>query len=320
MYETVTTVALTTGSNGKKGCTSKCKGCYLGVYSSQKPMYQGNIKQIYELVDLLPNLNLVIIMGNPDPSVDTTFCNDTARYLQSRGIEVIFNTSGFGGLATTKKLLQELDPKMVRHMDYSVDSLDSNISKQLKGVEIPLSGIVEALEYCNSLGIPTRIKPTIWPVNKGEDWLAFKKFFIGHNVSKISFHFGSIEGVNANIMHVGEKDMIKIRNEIMHYKIGTIPYLLLNDCEYQEYIDNFTPYCQRATRPLIVYLESDGIKVTSSCQVSSCMSPSDHIFDINKKNISPLDKKDACPIAYKSLGYESKTLHHVCRFYKYKPV
>lgn len=44
MYETVTTVALTTGSNGKKGCTSKCKGCYLGVYSSQKAYVSGEHK------------------------------------------------------------------------------------------------------------------------------------------------------------------------------------------------------------------------------------------------------------------------------------
>jgi hypothetical protein len=52
LLDNVHMIALYTGSYGRKGCTAKCPGCYMGKYGSNKPMYQGNIEQVYELLSM----------------------------------------------------------------------------------------------------------------------------------------------------------------------------------------------------------------------------------------------------------------------------
>ena len=87
-------VALYTGNKGYKFCTCKCPCC------SQKNVggnYQGTIEQVNTLLDIFTGLTHLYLFGNPDPTVDTEFCNEAAHVAIKRGKNVSFSTSGVGG-------------------------------------------------------------------------------------------------------------------------------------------------------------------------------------------------------------------------------
>jgi pyruvate-formate lyase-activating enzyme len=312
----VTVIVLYTGSNGKKGCTCKCLGCYMGSYSSSKPMYQGKIEQIHDAIKILPNLKTAIIFGNPDISVDASFCNEVAKFFSSRGIEMIFSTSGIGGANVIKNVLTGVNLKLVLHVDFSVDSLNDEISSTLKGVDFSLKKVVEGIKYCDNIGIPTRIKPTIWTQNANENWLEFKEYFDQFNVSKIEFHFGSVEGCDNIISSIPETQVVELRNKIS--EIGKVPYHLATDEEYLHYSASYTPRCSKDNGVLYLYLEEDGVKAASSCAILTAVYPK-CIVPLKDYQFISQGKILYCPVSDKVLGFKCKHLHPICSYWKLFP-
>ena len=309
----VETIILYTGSNGKKGCTCKCLGCYMGSYSKGKSMYQGNMTQISELVEMLPNLKKVLLFGNPDISVDPEFCNEVAKYLQLHNLRLYFWTSGIGGAEIIDKVLEGIDPMNVGKIGFSVDTLDNYKLSVLKGTKFSMEKLIEGIEFCNKKGIHTIIMPTIWSLNADEDWGAFKNFFEKYNVSEISGHFGSVESAEECLAHVPEDMVIKIRNEFK--KIGTIPYCLVTDSEYLEYKSSFKSKCSDGAGVIHVYLEKDGIKASVSCSVLTTIYP-EYIVDIKNLKLPIFSEWESCPIIEKAVGYTCKELRPICRYHK----
>lgn len=77
--EKVTDLTLYTGTYGKEKCSCNCIGCTQDGYIKGKKPYQGTIEQIKEIIKKLPNLENAYLLGNPDVSVDTEFCNKAAK-------------------------------------------------------------------------------------------------------------------------------------------------------------------------------------------------------------------------------------------------
>lgn len=87
-------VALYTGNKGYKFCTCKCPCC------SQKNVggnYQGTIEQVNTLLDIFTGLTHLYLFGNPDPTVDTEFCNEAAHVAIKRGKMYLFQLLVLGG-------------------------------------------------------------------------------------------------------------------------------------------------------------------------------------------------------------------------------
>lgn len=314
----VHTITLYTGSNGRKGCTCKCLGCYMGKYGSSKPMYQGTMEQIYKLSSILPNLKKVVIFGNPDVSVDSKFCNQVARYFQSQNPKMQFQfwTSGIGGEKTIRTLVDGINIENIERIGFSVDSIDDKKLSEIKGVNIKLERILEGIKYCQAHGIPDGVILSIWKNNINEDIIKYREFFKSYGVSKFNFHFGSIEGAEERMKHVSEKELFEIRNK---YSDIRIPYVLANDEEYQEYLNEKDDYpwifCTNNPHEITVILEKDGIKASVNCPIMMNAYP-ELITDIEKLSLPLNVDSKTCPVSEYATGYKPENSHAICRYFK----
>ena len=75
LLEKVEELTLYTGTYGRRRCTCSCIGCTQESYGRRHKDYQGTLEKINVIVKKLPNLKNAYILGNPDVSVDTEFCN-----------------------------------------------------------------------------------------------------------------------------------------------------------------------------------------------------------------------------------------------------
>jgi len=108
--------------------------------------YQGSIEQVRTVIEKLPNLKNAYILGNPDISVDTGFCNVASKEFIKNGKKVMYSTSGYNGKEIIKKLTNGINPDNIEYVSYSVDTLDSNKLKFLKGnPRITLEEIEDAI-------------------------------------------------------------------------------------------------------------------------------------------------------------------------------
>ena len=124
----------------------------LDVHKKVMEEYQGNLEQIQKIIEKLPNLEEAYILGNPDVSVDTEFCNLAAKEFIKRGKKVMFSTSGYNGVKVIKKLIQEIDPNNIKYISYSIDSLDNEKLQFLKGTnKIDIKEIDKAIYYCKEM-------------------------------------------------------------------------------------------------------------------------------------------------------------------------
>lgn len=320
LLESINKIILYTGSYGKKGCTCNCGGCYLEKYGDSKPMYQGNMEQVYELLSALPNLKKANVFGNPDISVDPVFCNMVSRLLQDRGIQMAFFTSGIGGAVAIKMLLDGISLSNVKGITFSVDSLDEDMLSKIRGVKIKLQTIIDGIKYCRDLNIPFAMSLTIWPENINEDWLAYENFFKSLGAAKIVAHYGSIEGTAKSVSHIPEEKVLEVRNK---YKNSSIvwPICLATDDEYKKYISDYVNKgrlkCQDGSL-MYAYLEEDGVKATIFCPIFTTVYPNyfAKLSDMKGLKIPLLEDMSKCPVAEQGLGYKSKLAHPICRFYK----
>ena len=310
--------SLFTGTYGRKRCTAKCLGCYIGESETYDSKYQGNIAQVHELMSLLPNLEEVVIMGNPDPTVDPDFCNEAAKLFQSKGIRTIFFTNGVGGIEMAKKLTKGLDPTLIRGFAFSVHSLDEEKDSKMKGIKVPLDGIFQSMKYLKGLNINVLASFTIWPINMNDDWTEYFNFFESRGVL-IGNGFGSVEAANGRIEHVPKEKILEIRKRHSGARLSTI---LANEEEYQEYLSTFVAEqkfkCTNLKRVDVCFTEKE-IKATYSCSLVGTVYPK-YFKNIRDYNINEFHENTLetghCPVHKQALGFEIEGLHPVCRFYK----
>ena len=125
LLDDVEELTLYTGTYGRKRCTCSCIGCTQESYGKKHKDYQGNIKQIKTIIEKLPNLKNAYILGNPDVSVDTKFCNEAAKEFIKSGKKVMFSTSGYNGEKVIKIITEGIDAKDINYISYSVDTINN---------------------------------------------------------------------------------------------------------------------------------------------------------------------------------------------------
>jgi len=312
---------LFTGTNGRRGCTGNCAGCYVGTIEEDHPMYQGNIEQTKELLELLPNLKRVLIFGNPDPSVDPEFCNETAKLLQNKGIQVLFISNGVGGVETVKKVIDGLDTSLIFEFGFSIDTLDEKKNSAMRGVKLSLENTLYSMEYLKGLGVKTKTSFTIWPANMDENWSEYVKYFESRGIN-VDHGFGCIQASQGRVHHVPEEKILEIRKAYTDMKLATI---LANDKEYETYMSGYVANNKlkcTTLKNITAYFTNGGIKATYLCTILSTIYPKYLVNIRDLHSIIPSEfhedtiKTGYCPASKQALGFESASLHPVCRYYK----
>lgn len=335
-------LTLYTGSNGKKGCNCNCVGCSQEKYGLSTPYYQGTPQDVIELLELLPNLQDCIILGNPDPSVDPEFCNWVIKYMINKGIRVRLSSSGINALEVAKILFKDVDVNFVDYINYSVDTVNEENLYKLKGRKIPLELIDNSIDYCLSIGIRTKIQPTIWKINKN-DYRELIQYYLKRGVKWFSFHVGSVESFveNKDISeHLSPREWIAIREDLkklcVEYNFSLhMPYLFLDEKEYEEYkrIKGEKCYPEKLNNTQ-VWLEKNIFRTTHCPLLREA-----RVFEYDLKNMDKSkidysnDEGGYCPVAGKCLGekncrnsvddngnifeIDGKYYHTVCRSYNF---
>ena len=182
-------IALYTGDYGQTKCICKCPCC-----SQKGPTdgYQGSLEQINEVLDIFSNLKQLYFFGNPDPAVDTKFCNEASRLTIDRGVDVSYSTSGVGGLKMLKTLLKGIKPENVGYISFSIDTTDPDKMSMLKGIKYPWESALRGIEWAIEQGYIVKIQPTLWSCNY-QDAYSNIDVFSKKGVKLFSFHIGSIE-------------------------------------------------------------------------------------------------------------------------------
>ena len=340
ILEKVEALTLYTGTYGRKKCTCSCIGCTQGITSYRENEYQGDIEQIKKIIELLPNLKTAYILGNPDISVDTNFCNIAAKEFIKNGIKVMFSTSGYNGEEVAKELLEGLDRNMVEYISYSVDTLDNEKLHFLKGTKrINIEEVDKAIEYCIREGIPVKIQPTLWNVNQ-DDYKELIEYYEKKGIKWFTFHVGSFEGVKNEIplKHIEPEKWDKINKEIK--KIAQdkdlkikVPKIFVDDDEKEIYKNQKKLYCQNGGTDIQIWL-SKGIIKSSLCPILTAVYP-EYIFDLEKEDIKLVNSNyEGCIVAERCIDNElrsksknnagrefnvkDKKIYNMCRYYSDK--
>ena len=135
LLKKVKSLTLYTGTYGRRKCTCSCIGCTQESYGRKHKEYQGNLEQIQKIIEKLPNLEEAYILGNPDVSVDTEFCNLAAKEFIKHGKKVMFSTSGYNGVNGIKEVTYKV--KYQNDVEIEKKEISSKIIKK------PVNKIVE---------------------------------------------------------------------------------------------------------------------------------------------------------------------------------
>lgn len=337
--EKVTDLTLYTGTNGKDRCTCKCIGCTQGGgILKGKERHQGRIEQIRTIIKKLPNLQNAYLLGNPDVSVDTDFCNIAAKEFIKNNINVMFSTSGYKALTTLKKLISGLDTKFIKYISYSIDTLDTEKMRFLKGTDkLDLREIEKAISICKEKDIPVKIQPTLWEINQTDYKEIINNFYEKFDIRWYTFHAGSFEALRKKdvaLKHVKPqewriitKDIQKIAKE-KGLKI-VLPRIFLDRKEMEECQKNIHTYCANGGTGLQIWLEKDFIRCTY-CPVLAEIHP-EFTFSIEESTANFINKNGVCIATSCTLDKnltaktanangrvfknEKEDLYNVCRFY-----
>ena len=333
----VEALTLYTGTYGRKKCTCSCIGCTQGITSRRNIEFQGNIEQIKTIIKYLPNLKTAYILGNPDISVDTEFCNLAAKEFIKNNIKVMFSTSGYNGLKVVKELTKDINPKDIEYISYSIDTLDNDKLQYLKGnKKINIEQIEEAIKYCIKIGIKVKIQPTLWEINQ-EDYGEIINRYCKWGIKWFTFHVGSFETIDGKIplKHIEPEKWVNIIKDIN--KIAKekdlkvkVPKIFIEEKEQEEYRKKQKLYCQNGGTDLQIWLQKDGIKATV-CPILSAVYPK-YLFDLEKEDVKLVSKNnEGCMVSGNCLderiisqskennGKEfiinNKKYNNVCRYY-----
>ena len=308
----VTDLTLYTGTNGRNYCSCKCPGC-TQRNDEDDYAYQGNIEQIKEIIEKLPNLENAYLLGNPDVSVDSEFCNLAAKEFIKCGKKVMFSTSGFKGLDTIKKVTKDLDLKKIEYISISVDTVDEDKLKKLKGNnKINLAQIDEAIEYCKEKEIPVKIQPTLWRINQDDYEELIEYFYKKHGLTWYTFHTGSFEAMENEdielLKHVEPEKSVEIRQNLINlakkYNLKmNIPKVFITEEEHEVY-DNSNTYCRTGGKGLQIWLTKDYIKCTF-CPIVTKVHKN-YFFKIDDEEITLLKPKSDCLVAKNCISKDLK--------------
>lgn len=301
-------IALYTGDKGYKLCTCKCPCC------SQRNVggnYQGTIEQVNTLLEVFKCLEVLYLFGNPDPTVDTKFCNEAARLAISKGKKVTFSTSGIGGTKKIKELLYGIPTDKVGYVSYSVDTVDPKKMSMLKGVKYPWDKAMDGISWTINNGYKTKIQPTLWSSNY-EDVYSIIEYFSKLGIDWFSFHIGSIENNNLPThKHLTIEQMKSVHSQIDE---AAEKYGVHVECPiiYRECGEN-NPNKWYCMNPEICYnwlafLKEDGVYATHVPILSEF--DEKYCFNILKPiEVEKKTKSDFCPASVRTAP--SKTL---CRY------
>lgn len=338
LLKKVKTLTLYTGTYGKKKCTCSCIGCTQENYGNKHEDYQGTIEQIKVIIEKLPNLEEAYILGNPDVSVDTEFCNLAAKEFIKNHKKVMFSTSGYHGIEVIKELTNGINSKDIGYISYSVDTVENRKLQILKGTkDIKIEEIDEAVKFGIDHNIAIKIQPTLWELNQ-EDYRKIIDHYSRIGVEWFTFHAGSFEALwkkNMILNHIEPekwRNIVKEIDEISsknNLKIK-IPQIFLNDKELKQYEKKSNLYCQNGGKGIQIWLQKDGIKATF-CPILAEVYP-EYIFDLEKEESSLIhNAKNTCAVCGRCLDeklrdnsihkdgrefyLKNEILHNVCRYY-----
>ena len=338
LLKKVKSLTLYTGTYGKKKCTCSCIGCTQENYGNKHEDYQGTIEQIKVIIEKLPNLEEAYILGNPDVSVDTKFCNLAAKEFVKNHKKVMFSTSGYHAIDVIKKLTNGINSKDIGYISYSVDPVENKKLQILKGTkDIKIEEIDEAVKFGIDNNITIRIQPTLWELNQ-EDYREIIEHYSRIGVEWFTFHAGSFEALwerNMILNHIEPekwRNIVKEIDEIAsknNLKIK-IPKIFLNDKELKQYEKKSNLYCQNGGEGIQIWLQKDGIKATF-CPILAEVYP-EYIFDLEKEESSLIhNEKNTCAVCGRCLDeklrkgsihrdgrefyLKNEILHNVCRYY-----
>lgn len=337
----VTELTLYTGTNGKPKCTCNCPGCSQTKYSQYKKFapHQGTLTQIQEIISLLPNLKKAYLLGNPDCSVDTTFCCMAAKLFIKNGIHVMFSTSGVGGAKTIQKLTNGLDVGFIDYISFSIDSLDPNVESMLKGRKVNIRTVLSGIEFCKKNNIPVKIQPTIWQSNQDHMIELMDFFYSTYQIDWFTFHVGSHEGFYPTIvpecMHVLPDVWLELSLKLEHYAKeknlnAYIPKVFLTADEYETYKTTYVPHCVNPD-PTNIQIWMGKYLYTTFYPLLATADPEKFIsiLDDNITTFAFDDTNHHCPMQNLTIGSDlakdfsgnvwekdDKKLFVVCRYYK----
>lgn len=342
--EEIKSLTLYTGSNGRKGCSCKCKGCSQKRYGMDHEYYQSSLEQIEEILSYLPNVERTIILGNPDPSVDPKFCNSVAKLLVSKGIRVRFSQSGYKALSTARIVLNGVDSSMVDYYSFSIDSVDEKKLQYLKGKRISLVDVDEAIEFLLKNGYRPKVQPTLREYNKKEYEDIFR-YYIAQGVDWFSYHAGSYETNNGNedfSTHITPIEWREIVNHLLNLSEKNnvslhIPYIFLTENEFEDYSAVYGDACDlKSLLNTQIWIEEDTYR-TTHCPLYAEINKFDYpLEDVDNPDVDyTLCSNGFCPVAAKALGHitasssvqgdgqiyldgDGEKLFTVCRFYDQK--
>lgn len=330
-------LTLYTGTNGRRGCSCNCPGCSQTNYGEQHAhnFHQGTLTQIQEIINLLPNLKKAYILGNPDCSVDTVFCSEAAKLFIKHKIHVMFSTSGIGGVKTLKQLLERLDLSFIDYISFSIDSIYPKTESLLKGTNIEYDTLLKGIEYCQALGIPIKIQPTIWQINQNSCIEIMEFFNSKYNIDWFTFHVGSLEGVYPRspktCQHVMPDRWHNTSQEIIEYaKLNNlhvyVPLIFLTENEYEIYKQNYIPHCQNPNPTNLQIWMEQNLQATFY-PILAGLSPEQFTTPFAKYMTikQPNNNDNSCIARNLSLGEKlakefknnyAQNFHYVCRYYK----
>lgn len=336
--EKVTDLTLYTGTYGKEKCSCNCIGCTQDGYIRGKKPYQGTIEQIRTIIEKLPNLQNAYLLGNPDVSVDTEFCNIAAKEFIKNNIKVMFSSSGFNAYSVIKKLTDGLDLNYISYISYSIDTIDREKMCYLKGTnKLDLAKIDKAINYCIEMGIPVKIQPTLWEINQKDYKDIINYYYDKFGIRWFTFHAGSFESLKNKkipLNHVKPKEWKNIVKDIekiakeKNLKI-VLPRIFLNQEEMNLCQKNIHTYCANGGTGLQIWLEKDEIRCTY-CPLLAEVHP-EFTFEIHEKEANFIGENGVCTICKDTLDNKlieesndrcgsvfntaDGNLYNVCRFY-----
>ena len=342
LLEKVTDLTLYTGTYGRKRCSCSCIGCTQESYGKRYEDFQGTLEQMDVIIKKLPNLKNIYFLGNPDVSVDTEFCNLAAKKVIEHGKKVMFSTSGYNATKVLEILLDGIEPKNIEYISYSVDTLNIDKLRYLKGnKDISIEEIEKAIQYCNENKIKVKIQPTLWDINQDDYKDIIEYFYEKFNIDWFTFHAGSFESLQGReipLKHVSLEKWREISKEINNIakekklKI-LVPKIFLNEEEYREYKENAKIYCSNGGNGMQIWMQKDGLKATF-CPLIAEIRPDDVVFDIEKEEPKLLKNNNECPVCTKCIDNEIKKqsinkigkeffvqkekIYNICRYYSYR--
>ena len=307
----ITNVTIYTGEKGKEYCVCKCPVC------SQQGCaynYQGTNEQQDSLFRIFPNLKQLYIFGNPDPAVDTEYCNTLSLKAIDKGSNVCYSTSGVGGIYTLERLLKDVKPENVDYISFSIDSTDKEKMNLLKGINYPYEKAIDGIKWAMDKGYKVKIQPTLWSCNYMDAYTIIDTF-AKMGVDHFSFHIGSVERANIPThQHLTEEQIKNVHMNIDNIsKIHNVHISCPVIYPSVGFTDNSRWYCMHPenNRAWLVFLRRDGIYGTN-VPVMSEIDPK-YTFKLEEGKdvyIEKLPVGEYCPISKITTG-NPKTL---CRY------